>query len=53
MATVAEKMTPRAMMEAAMRAESGKELTRPLGSPVVLSSWDKILLNPKQLVEEN
>jgi glutamate synthase domain-containing protein 2 len=32
-----------------MRAESGKELSRPLGSPVVLSPWDKILLNPKQL----
>ena len=49
--TVAEKLSPRAMMEAAMRAEAGKELTRPLGSPVVLSPWDKILLNPKQLFQ--
>jgi len=49
--TVAEKMTPRAMIEAAMRAELGKELTRPLGSPVVLSPWNKILLNPRQLFE--
>lgn len=51
MATVAEKLSPRAMIEAAMRAESGKELTRPLGSPVVLSPWDKILLSPKQLFQ--
>jgi glutamate synthase domain-containing protein 2 len=51
MVTVAEKLSPRAMMEAAMRAEAGKELARPLGSPVVLSPWDKLLLNPKQLFE--
>ncbi|EGO65871.1 FMN-binding glutamate synthase family protein [Acetonema longum] len=51
MVTVAEKLSPRALVEAAMRAESGKELTRPLGSPVVLSPWDKILLNPKQLFQ--
>ncbi|SDF24439.1 FMN-binding glutamate synthase family protein [Sporomusa acidovorans] len=49
--TVAEKLSPRAVMEAAIRAELGKELTRPLGSPVVLSPWDKILLNPKQLFQ--
>lgn len=51
MVTVTEKLSPRAMMEAAMRAEVGKELTRPLGSPVVLSPWDKVLLNPKQLFQ--
>ena len=51
MVTVAEKLSPRAMMEAAMRAEKGTELTRPMGSPVVLSPWDKILLNPKQLFQ--
>lgn len=51
MVTVAEKLSPRAMMEAAMRAEVGKELARPLGSPVVLSPWDKVLLNPKQLFQ--
>lgn len=51
MVTVAEKLSPRALVEAAMRAESGKELTRPLGSPVVLSPWDKVLLNPKQLFQ--
>ncbi|SFM25611.1 FMN-binding glutamate synthase family protein [Pelosinus propionicus] len=51
MVTATEKLSPRAMMEAAMRAEAGKELARPLGSPVVLSPWDKLLLNPKQLFE--
>lgn len=49
LATAAEKLSPRALMEAAMRAESGKELARPLGSPVMLSPWDELLLNPKQL----
>ena len=49
MATVAQKMTPRAIIEAGIRAEIGTEITRPLGSPVVLSPWEKILLNPKQL----
>ncbi|MBP2636875.1 MAG: fni 2 [Firmicutes bacterium] len=51
MVTVAEKLSPRAIVEAAMRAESGKELTRPLGSPIVLSPWDKLLLNPKQVFQ--
>jgi glutamate synthase domain-containing protein 2 len=51
MVTVTEKLSPRAMIEATMRAEAGKELTRPLGSPVVLSPWDKILLNPRQLFQ--
>lgn len=49
MVTVSEKLSPRAIMEAAMRAESGKELARPLGSPVVLSPWTKLFLNPRQL----
>lgn len=44
--TVMQKLTPRAVFEAGMRAESGKPLSRPLGSPVVLSEWEKILLNP-------
>ncbi len=51
MVTVAQKLSPRAVMEAAIRAELGKELTRPLGSPVVLSPWDELLLNPKQLFQ--
>jgi glutamate synthase domain-containing protein 2 len=44
--TIMQKLTPRAIFEASMRAESGKPLERPLGSPIVLSDWNKILLNP-------
>lgn len=51
MLTVTEKLSPRALIEAAMRAEAGMELSRPLGSPVVLSPWTKLYLNPKQLFE--
>jgi glutamate synthase domain-containing protein 2 len=51
MLTVSEKLSPRALIEAAMRAEAGMELARPLGSPVVLSPWTKLYLNPKQLFE--
>jgi len=47
--TAAEKMTPRAIVEACIRATKGSDLYRPFGSPVVLSPWEKILLNPKQL----
>ncbi len=47
--TALEKLTPRAAIEAAMRAESGTVLSRPLGSPVVRSPWQDILLNPRQL----
>lgn len=51
MATIFEKLTLRAVMEAAMRAELGTELSRPLGSPVVLSPWKEILINPRQLFD--
>jgi glutamate synthase domain-containing protein 2 len=51
MTTIAGKLTPRAIMEAGMRAQTGKELKRPIGSPVVLSPWEKVLLNPRQLFE--
>lgn len=46
MFTTMQKLTPRAIIEAGMRAESGKAINRTLGSPIVLSDWDKILLNP-------
>lgn len=49
--TAAEKLTPRAAIEAAIRAETGAELARPLGSPNVLSPWNKLLLNPRQLFQ--
>ncbi|MBX6377886.1 MAG: FMN-binding glutamate synthase family protein [Clostridia bacterium] len=37
------------LVEVGMRAETGKPLSRPLGSPVVLSDWNRILLNPVHL----
>lgn len=49
MTTIAGKLTPRAIMEAGMRAQSGQEIKRPIGSPVVLSPCEKILLNPRQI----
>lgn len=44
--TTMQKLTTRAVIEAGMRAESGKPIQRPLGSPIVRSEWQKILLNP-------
>lgn len=49
--TAAQKMTPKAMIEASIRAQLGKELQLPYGSPVVLSPWEKLLLNPRQLFQ--
>lgn len=37
--TVADKLSPRAIIEAGMRAQTGKALQRPFGSPVVRSPW--------------
>lgn len=49
MMTLMQKLTVGALVEACLRAETGKELQRPLGSPVSLDTWEKILLNPRQL----
>jgi glutamate synthase domain-containing protein 2 len=49
--TVADKLSPRAIIEAGMRAQTGKALQRPFGSPVVRSPWDDILLTPRQLFQ--
>ncbi|KNF08158.1 archaeal-type glutamate synthase GltB [Gottschalkia purinilytica] len=49
--TAAQKLTARAIIEAAIRSETGKVLTLPYGSPINLSPWEKILLNPRQLFE--
>lgn len=49
--TVADKLTPRAIIEAGMRSQTGKALQRPFGSPVVRSPWDDILLTPRQLFQ--
>jgi glutamate synthase domain-containing protein 2 len=51
MGTIAEKLTVRGIVEACLRAETGKALARPMGSPVVLSPWEKLLLNPRQLFQ--
>lgn len=37
------------LMEIAMRASSGMPLTRPLGSPIHFSPWEKLLFNPVHL----
>ncbi|MFC7441238.1 FMN-binding glutamate synthase family protein [Laceyella putida] len=47
--TIMQKLTLRSIVESAMRAESGKPLLRPLGSPVVLSRWEQLMFNPVHL----
>jgi len=47
--TVAQKVDPKNLIETTLRAQTGKPLSRPLGSPIVLSEWEKILLNPVHL----
>ncbi|MMZ55550.1 glutamate synthase subunit alpha [compost metagenome] len=37
------------LLEIAMRANQGTPVSRPLGSPIHLSSWEKILFNPVHL----
>ena len=51
MMTIMEKLTLRAIAEAGIRAETGKPLSRPIGSPLRLSPWEKLLLNGRQLFE--
>lgn len=46
---ILNKIQLRNLVETGMRAETGKPLSRPLGSPVVLSDWQKILFNPVHL----
>jgi glutamate synthase domain-containing protein 2 len=49
MVTIIQKLSMRAIVEAGMRAETGRPISRPLGSPNVLSEWHKVLLNPVTL----
>ena len=49
MIPVLQKTGIREMVEANLRATDGEVLDRPLGSPVVLSPWEKLLLNPVHL----
>lgn len=51
MTTTFEKLSLRAVLEAGMRAETGQPLSRPMGSPLRLSPWEQILLNPRQLFQ--
>lgn len=51
MMTIIEKLTLRAIAETGIRAETGKALSRPIGSPLRLSPWEKLLLNPRQLFQ--
>lgn len=51
MTTTFEKLSLRGVIEAGIRAETGKALSRPFGSPLRLSPWEKLLLNPRQLFE--
>ncbi len=41
-----QKIGIRALIESNLRASDGEVLDRPLGSPIVLSEWEKLLLNP-------
>ncbi|MDR6224074.1 FMN-binding glutamate synthase family protein [Desmospora profundinema] len=43
------KVGPTNLMEIAMRANQGTPVSRPLGSPIHLSPWEKILFNPCHL----
>ena len=49
MATAAQKLTLKAIIEASMRGQSGQILKRAYGSPNVQSPWEKVFLNPTQL----
>jgi methylamine---glutamate N-methyltransferase subunit C len=51
MTTIMEKLTLRAIAETGIRAQTGKALKRPMGSPLRLSPWEKLLLNPRQLFQ--
>lgn len=49
MVPILQKVGLRSLVESNLRATDGEVLDRPLGSPVVLSPWEKLLLNPVHL----
>lgn len=49
MVTSTQKLGARNMVEAALRAESGRALHRPIGSPVVKSPWEMLVFQPVHL----
>jgi glutamate synthase domain-containing protein 2 len=51
MVPLLQKIGIRTLVESNLRATDGEVLDRPLGSPVVLSPWEKLLLNPVHLYQ--
>jgi glutamate synthase domain-containing protein 2 len=49
MVPTTKKVGPINLMELAMRATQGMPISRPLGSPIHFSPWEKILFNPVHL----
>jgi methylamine---glutamate N-methyltransferase subunit C len=49
MVPATSKVGPTNLMEIAMRANQGTPISRPLGSPIHFSPWEKILFNPCHL----
>ncbi len=49
--TLLQKLGTKNVIDAQLRAETGKILKLPYGSNIVLSPWEKILLNPRQIFE--
>lgn len=49
MVPATRKVGPTNLMELAMRASLGTPISRPLGSPIHFSPWEKILFNPVHL----
>jgi len=47
--TSIQKLGAKNIIDAQLRAETGKILSIPYGSNIVLSPWEKILLNPRQV----
>jgi len=49
MYTTSKKVTPQLLVETTLRAEKGKPISRPFGSPYKFSDWNKLLFNPVHL----
>ncbi|MGI6324699.1 MAG: FMN-binding glutamate synthase family protein [Bacilli bacterium] len=49
--TAIQKLGAKDIIDAQLRAESGKILSLPYGSNIQFSPWEKILLNPRQVFE--
>ena len=49
MYSTGKKVTPQLIIETTLRSEKGKPISRPFGSPLKFSKWDKLLFNPVHL----